>query len=333
MLQQTVFRTSDFPVAERFGCWRELMAEKVCPMDMGSEHERDFQAETRLLEIGAVRVWPATVPAMSWQRTPKLIRQSDPEFYHLSLPLAGSVGVRQAGREELHGPFDMHVIDTSRPGWRVNSMVKVIGLGVPKRLVPLNADRVGALLVRQMSAREGVGALLAGFLTGLAEQSDSLHLTDGQRLEAVIVDLLTATLAHHLDTEDSLPPETRTRTLTRRIRTFIQQHLSDPDLNPRSVAAAHHISVSYLHRLFQSEGTTVGAWIRGQRLEAARRDLTNPALRGMPLHEIAVRWGFTYHASFTRAFQAAYGLPPREYRHHRIPEQRTAGAALAVDHV
>jgi AraC-like DNA-binding protein len=83
---------------------------------------------------------------------------------------------------------------------------------------------------------------------------------------------------------------------------------------PATIAAAHHIWVSHLHRLFGPRGTTVAAWIRRQRLERARRDLADPALRNVPVHRIAARWGFKGHSSFTRAFRAAYDTAPQDYR-------------------
>lgn len=57
------------------------------------------------------------------------------------------------------------------------------------------------------------------------------------------------------------------------------------------IAAAHHISLSHLHRLVQEEGSgeTVAAWIRGRRPAGAHRDLANPALRSTPVHTIADR--------------------------------------------
>ncbi|MFD0385553.1 helix-turn-helix domain-containing protein [Streptomyces stramineus] len=58
------------------------------------------------------------------------------------------------------------------------------------------------------------------------------------------------------------------------------------------MAAAHHISLSYLHRLFETEATTVAAWIRHQRLERARHDLGDTTQRHIPVHAIAARWGF-----------------------------------------
>ncbi|MFF5586003.1 helix-turn-helix transcriptional regulator [Streptomyces hygroscopicus] len=81
------------------------------------------------------------------------------------------------------------------------------------------------------------------------------------------------------------------------------------------MAAAHHISVGHLHRLFRARDTTVSAWIRQQRLDRVRRDLSDPGLRTVPLHELAARWGFAHPAGFTRAFRATYGMPPSEYRH------------------
>ncbi|WP_206641596.1 helix-turn-helix domain-containing protein [Nonomuraea polychroma] len=102
--------------------------------------------------------------------------------------------------------------------------------------------------------------------------------------------------------------------LALRIRTYIQRHLHDSELTPRSVAAAHHISVSHLHRLFQEQGDTVSAWIRDQRLERTRRDLADAALIDVPIYKIAARWGFTRAADFSRAFRTAYGVSPREFR-------------------
>ncbi|MFJ6863393.1 helix-turn-helix transcriptional regulator [Streptomyces termitum] len=82
------------------------------------------------------------------------------------------------------------------------------------------------------------------------------------------------------------------------------------------VAAAHHLSLSYLHRVFgrQSGGETVAAWIRSQRLERARQDLEDPALRTTPVHAVAARWGIPRASDFSRSFRAAYGVSPHEHR-------------------
>jgi hypothetical protein len=49
-------------------------------------------------------------------------------------------------------------------------------------------------------------------------------------------------------------------------------------------------------------------------LERCRRDLLDPSLGDVPVSAIAARWGLTNAAHFSRAFRAAYGASPVEYR-------------------
>ncbi|MFF2520355.1 helix-turn-helix transcriptional regulator [Streptomyces sp. NPDC058086] len=98
------------------------------------------------------------------------------------------------------------------------------------------------------------------------------------------------------------------------VHSFIEHHLDDPQLSPAAIAAAHHISVRYLHRLFQPQGTTVSAWIRQRRLERCHRDLADPQSSDKPIGFLAARWGFVHASDFTRSFRTAYGVPPSTYR-------------------
>ncbi|MFD9118079.1 helix-turn-helix transcriptional regulator [Streptomyces bottropensis] len=318
----TVFRSDDVPVEHRFDFWRELMHRAIAPSHMISLYADDFWAEQRLLELGPVLVWPTSHLPTGFRRTEKLVRQSDPEMYHLSLVLGGGLGFEHVGRAEDYGPSDLWLSDTSRP-YEVHppvglgrQVISGVGVDFPKALLPLPAARVRLLLGRRLPGQEGVGALLTGFLTGLEQQADVLRPSDAPRLGTVLIDLLAAWFAQVLDAEDALPPETRQRALTTRVRAFIRENLHDPELTPPVIAAAHHISLSYLHRLFQQDtpGETVAAWIRAQRLEGARRDLADPNLSSTPVHTIATRWGMVRASDFTRAFRSTYGVSPVEYR-------------------
>ncbi|WP_443726299.1 helix-turn-helix domain-containing protein [Streptomyces coffeae] len=310
----TVFRTGEVDPADRFDCWRDLMSKTLCPMDLDSEHPEHFQAETRVLELQPVSVWPTTVEPMSWRRTPRLIRHSDPEYYHLTFPITGSVGITQAGREAVHGPGEMYVVDTSQPFHCVTSRLHGVGLEVPRKLVPLRKEKADLLLTRRLPGDEGYGSLLAQLLGQLAKDTGPYGPADGPRLGSIIVDLLSSLLAHVLDRETFLPPETRQRTLSLRIRAFIEENLDDPELTPRSIAEAHHISPSYVHRVFQQEEETLAAWIRRRRLERVRRYLADPALNDTPIYALAARCGFPCGADFSRIFRRTYGLTPREFR-------------------
>lgn len=316
VLHETAFRTVDLPVGDRFEAWTERMGRTHAPMQLASDHAADYRGEQRLIGLGEVTVWPATFDHLVFRRTPKLVRQSDPEAYHLSLLRRGE-GAASWGRQQVAYRIDDIHTNTSSRSWEVSTgpdPVALIGIEIPRALVALPADRVDQMVGGRISGREGIGALLAQFLVGLVADTGPYRPQDASRLGTVVADLVTAVFAHALDAEGRLPPEARARTLTLRIKSYICRHLGDPELTPVRIAAAHHISRSYLYRLFQAEGTTVARYLREQRLKNACRDLADPALHAMPIHAVAARWGFPRAAEFTRAFRTVHGVPPSEFR-------------------
>lgn len=316
VLHESVFRTADLPAGDRFEAWTERMGRTHAPMQLASDRAADYRGEQRLVGLGDVTIWPAAFDHLVFRRTPKLIRQSDPEVYHLSLLRRGE-GAANWGRQQVaYRIDDIHTNSSSR-SWEVCTgpdPVALIGVEIPRALVPLPAHRAERVVGGRISGREGVGALLAQFLVQLVSDTGPYQPLDAPRLGTVVADLVTAVFAHSLDADRELPPETRARTLTLRIKSFIRRHLHDHELTPARIAAAHHISRSYLYRLFQAEGTTVASYIRDQRLKNASRDLCDPALRTLPIHAVGARWGFPRAAEFTRAFRTAHGVPPSEFR-------------------
>jgi AraC-like DNA-binding protein len=344
VLHESVFRTVDLPVADRFEAWVERMGRTHAPMQLSSDRAADYHAEQRLIGLGDVAVWPATFDHLVFRRTQRLVRQSDPEIYHLSLLLRGE-GAASWGREQVrYGIDDIHT-NTSSRSYDISTgpdPVTLIGIEIPRTSVALPAHQADQVIGRRISGREGIGALLAQFLVQIVSDTSPYRPPDAARLGTVLTDLVTAVFAHALDADSRLPPETRTRTLALRIKAYIRRHLGDPELTPARIADAHHISRSYLYRLFQAEGTTVASYIRDQRLANARRDLADPALRATPIHAVAARWGFPRAAEFTRSFRAAYGIPPSEHREqawtvsqaavHRMPTTGPHPTAHPCDH-
>jgi AraC-like DNA-binding protein len=324
MLIETAFCTRDVLAPDRFSCWREHISQTYVPMDVEGDHTADTTVSQRILALGAVQLWTMEHSPMTLRRTQKLIQQSDPELYHLSLPLRGTMGLTGSDHEAEYERYDLVLHDTSRPHLmraitsQGEDTILGTGLFIPRKLLPLPENAIDSLIMRRFSGCEGIGALLAQFLTQVTRDSGSYRPDDGPRLGMIAVDLLSALFAHALDAGNSLAPETRRQELVLRIRAFVQKHLHDPHLTPRTIAAAHHISTSYLHRLFQNEEETVAGWIRRQRLERACHDLADPAQRTIPIHAIAARWGFSRAADFTRSFRNTYGMPPKDYRNQSL---------------
>ncbi|SCE67906.1 AraC-type DNA-binding protein [Micromonospora echinospora] len=321
--------SQDVPAAERFDWWREWTRQSVIPTAIARDSDSDFHARCRMVSLGAVEVMRHEFQSIKYHRNRRLIRQSDPEKIHLSLSLSGRLGLATGGRESLIRGHEFVLYDSSRPlgGWVSGDdgdIAAHILINIPRTRLPLPARLIDQLVITPMPAHHGVGALLATYLTTLIRHADRYRPADALRLSTVTADLVTTLCAHHTDTESAVPVDSRHRVLQARIHDFVRRRLGDPELTPGMIAAAHHISLRHLHKLFHDQGMTVAGRIRELRLEHCRSDLADPFLRDRPVHAIARRWGFTNTAHFARLFRATYGTPPGEYRHTALPPT-TAG--------
>jgi AraC-like DNA-binding protein len=315
-----VINTAEVPAGERFAFWREASLKGPVPFDARCEPglESEFGAQVKAGDFGPLRVTLMTTTPYSFHRTSKLIRQTDPESFKLTCAARGDGVITQEGRRADFRRGDLILADTSRP-YQTElapdiTASQLVILWFPRVLLPLPHRDLRRLTAVRIPGDHGIGALSSQFLLQLAKHRDEFSPSQAARLSTLALDVLTAALASELEEQNALPPHTRRRALLAQIHTFIQANLGDPHLTPDTIAAAHHISVRYLHKLFQQDGHTVAGWIRQRRLERCRRDLADPLLAACPIGAVATRWGFASHAQFTRAFRHAYGMTPRQFR-------------------
>lgn len=316
---QTVLRSAELPPEQRAAVIDEVIRINSKP---GVSRDRNLVV-VRAAELATVNVQEITV---EHRRVVGAASQPDgPGRCGVIIAMRGALTLEQRDRRAELAAGDFAVYDYTDPAsFLIRSpgpaTARLMRLQVRRDLLPLRGPRISRLAAVRMPGGPGVTGLLSRFLTGLADDPAPYSAGDRARLGTVVTDLLAAALAHQLDVPATTPGESRRAALLAGVRTYIQRNLGDPGLSPATIAAANHISVSYLHRLFQTEGVTVAAWVREQRLDRARRDLTDPAQAGTPVGRIATRWGYPDHATFTRAFRDAYDLPPRTYRENALAE-------------
>jgi AraC-like DNA-binding protein len=316
---EAVFTTEGLPRKDRWESWYEhVVKAHVGTVKRRREGQDRFSGTLELCDLGAVQISTMTYSPLELERSPKLIRQADPEAYYLSLNLRGVFGMAQGGREAVVNPGDMVLYDTSRPfrGWITSERATARGMivQVPKRLLHLPPGDLDQLTAVPLPGRKGLGALFARHLIAMRQNTAGCTAADTARLTTITLDLFAAMCASAIEADTSLPTGARHRALSLQIHDYIQQRLHDPGLTPESIAAAHHISLRQLYKIFNDQGLTVAGWIRQLRLQRCRRDLAEPQLRSQPVQAICARWGFTRPADFSRTFRAAYGMPPGAYR-------------------
>ncbi|MFE6288248.1 helix-turn-helix domain-containing protein [Streptomyces sp. NPDC057877] len=339
----SALHSSCVPPEQRFDWWCELISQDVAPTRITSEHTGDFSAGVGAMGLGGIQVTTLSFPAIRSERTPALIRRSDPKVYELTLNMGGETWIAQGREETVMNTGDLGLWHTSRPfdarGLRAGSdgTSRAIMVHLPRTELPFADSRMDHLLASSLPTHRGPAAIFARFLRHVVEEAPGMTDRQRERLGPAVWELAVACLADRLHAHDRLPPEARTRMLLARIDAFIDDHLADPALTPRAIAARHHISVRTLHTLFRTRERTVAATVHHRRLEHCRADLEDPALRDTAVYAIAARWGFHSAPAFSRAFTAAYGTPPGEWRRAALDtapapigkELRTRGQAWA----
>lgn len=331
---ELVYDSCDFAPREQVERWMEVTMASVLPTRVRPERTDACPVRLASLPLGETRVVAVSRTAETALRTAALIRRADPETYQLELITSGRKTVAQARQSCELTPGQLVLYNSSQP-FEVSSAPYGPGGGrpasfivrMPRRLLPVPSRQAAALIATPIQAAHGPGLLLAQFLRGLAAGGGgSTSAQDRGRLGTILLDLAGAVLAHRLEQDTALRADSRERVLFLRIHAHIRRNLGRPDLSPASIAAAHHISVRSLKRLFHAEGTTAAAFVRLQRLRQIAQALTDPRHAGVPVHAVGARWGFPRAADFSRAFRSVYGMPPGEYRlRHamaRIPNDR-----------
>lgn len=316
---------------DEVGQWAEITALALVTTRIRAvERDSAFTARLRTVRLGASQLSLARYGALLSQRTPRLIRQSDPELFQVALIESGRQRIDQARNQAVVGKGDMVLYDSSRPfdsaaeRCAAGTGARSALLQFPKAMLPFPARRLDRLLAVRLDARQGAGRLLAQFLAGTAKECGLCTPLVRARLGNTAVDLATAVIAQYLNSEDAVPADSRRRAQFLGITAFIEQHLGDPSLTVGEIASAHHMSTRSLHRLFQEHGHSVGAWIRDRRMERCGHDLADPLQDHLSIGAVAARWGFGRAADFTRAFRARHGTTPSAYR------RRAQGPARGV---
>jgi AraC-like DNA-binding protein len=313
---ELLIRTADIAPALRSHAWREVVCEALGPLEARIDRDDPVHGQIEIGAIGSIGLGRIqTTTRQSVHRTPALVRGDSAQFHRVVLAVAGRPRVAQGGRVQRLEPGEFAVYDFARPyALDYDSAVELAVFSFPLGSLALPAESLTRLAALPISGAVGTGALAASLLCRVAADVASYRPASVDRLSTVLADLVSAALVDRLDQPDVVPIESRDRMLALRIRAFVEQHLGDVDLDPATVAAAHHLSLRHLHRLFQADSTSVAAWIRHRRLERCRADLSDPALDGSPVSAVGARWGLPDPAHFSRLFSRTYGYPPTEYR-------------------
>jgi AraC-like DNA-binding protein len=293
------------------GAWRDALSQAFVPLEAIALGDRsDFRGRLRCESISDLQFSVVSGSRQVARRTRRLVQRSAADVYKVGVQLQGHGVVQQDGRVARLGPGDLAVYDTARPYELVfEEDFEMLVMVVPRHRLAVRAPGLDDLSAITISGASGSGALASALLRGLDPRTtqpgpEAIHLSDAA------VAVLAACLVGR--TDNRLPPPAVAVLVA--AQRYIDNHLSDPSLTPARVAAAVHLSLRQLQKLFERQAQTIAGCIRERRLERCWRDLADPGLAHRPVSAIAASSGFVDAAYFSRVFRLRFGMCPRERR-------------------
>ncbi|MFF2079026.1 helix-turn-helix domain-containing protein [Kitasatospora sp. NPDC058162] len=305
--------TARLSASDRAASWHEAVSHAFVPMAVDLLEEVPSPGAIVGHQLGPVRILEVQAGPQVVTRSRRMIADDEPPSLIVSLQERGTSLKEQDGRESVIQPGEFSITDTSRVfRKRIEEDFAFTSFQFPRTELDVSERDLRALTATPFSGTEGSAALVATYLSRMAREAPALDEAVGRRAAATALDLLALLVDDRSGC--SRRQDLRNAASLERVKDHILRNLRDPDLSPSSIAEATFMSVRLLHKLFELENTTVSGWIRAQRLERCSRDLLRPVAAELGIAGIARRWGFANSSHFSRAFRAAYGMPPRDWQ-------------------
>lgn len=295
--------------------WRDLLRDHFVSLDV-RDSDPGVSGAVESCLLGHLQLSTVTSVDQHISRSRTLIDRDPDALFQVGLVRSGRAVVEQDGRTALLGPGDFVVYETTRPfEWQLRSDAgsprwELAVLTWPRSSFRLSESHTRELTARVLAADHGMSRIVSDLLCGLVTEQPSMS----EGAATAMADQVGEILSIALEAEPSTTVRHGSDRLLRDVDDYIDAHLADPGLTPDRIAQAVAISTRQLHRMFLERDLTVAQTVRTRRLEGARREIRASLTRDRSLREIARNWGFLDLAVFGRAFRAAYGLSPREYR-------------------
>ncbi|GAA4930571.1 AraC-like DNA-binding protein [Nonomuraea thailandensis] len=316
-----LFETDDIPPADRVDAYREAAVAETgsCAIDHEPGPDGHVNKRIEAWHFDPFALYHTSGSGFRYWQTARHLRMDSWNTISIITVPAGKGGFIWNDHQQAMTPRDLTITNKSAGYWEVNwsgtgatlcLLADAAHVGPPDSMIHTAVPHIPhspitPLLLNHMQALHRAGDHAAG----------GASANDLGQATLSLVRALVASVGAPSSTRRAIADETRLV----RVLAYIRAHLTDPELAPARITAAHNISLRSLYRLCEDGGLSLEQWIIRRRLDGAHRDLTAPEHAHRTIDAIARTWGFTSPAHFARRFRQAYGSTPRTWRAASAP--------------
>lgn len=293
--------------------------ERICGLDYAWVRDRCSEVNfADGVRLGAADVFLCQSSGLQGvSRSPRHIRADGVDDFLLLAPLVAPLEARQAGEGGRVAPGGFILLGTAKPFEAVchehaNGIYSELAVRVSGPLLRQHVSWIDACRGQTVQFRPGVSRMLRAMLKQILEDSARIDERDAAPISDLLIKTIAATVLqspdlHAVREQIGMHPHHRIQLAA---IAYIREHLADPALCIEQVAAHCRVSIRHIHACFSHNGATLGAYIRTLRLEQCRDELVS-ATKSRTIGQLAMKWGFSNASSFSRAYQAHFGISPR----------------------
>jgi AraC-like DNA-binding protein len=325
--QLGVVSTNDVRPSEKFGLWKDTLWQLMGRLRSEASGDDSFAGRIEHCDIGDLRI--CRIIARRHRVVRKLEgRHDNQDLLKVAVQLKGASYFEQNNRSVLLSPGSWSIYDTTRP-YTVSSMgnVELLTLLIPRARIVTHRLNLNDLIVRRFSGETGLGKLAYQFMTTAFAEITNVNPEHEWEIVGAISQLIRLAMLEVAGEQPDLSVREKWR---ERIKAYIDEHLRDPGLSLDQIALVMNCSKRYVHKIFESEGTSPAEYIWRMRLCRCREELRDPASANKSITEIAYSWGFSSSAHFSRTFKDVFHVCPRAYRGRNNAEEDAAWLDLAL---
>ena len=311
MAQTTLLSTDAVSPGDRAPQWREWVYQHFGGLQSELYGDADFDGHIAASHAGDVILTRLEANRHRVLKTPSLARSSDTAYLKIVAPWQGSATVQQDGREACARDGAWVIYDTTGSYEIANpERCDHLIVMVPKEGMAERSLRIEGVMARRLGTN-GISRVALETMRNTYQELPNMSASAALGAGELIKQLVRLSLQEIAGQETSV---TQREALRDRVRTYVQQHLRDPNLSVDAIARALNCSRRHLYNAFAGEGESIAAHIQRLRLQACIRDLQQAGPHGRPITDIALSWGFGNLSHFSRVFRDHTGKSPTEFR-------------------
>lgn len=305
------FSTAGIPMRDRRKAVCELRERGILPIEPLRDAAMSLAIAKRFLP--GASILSGRLSGLRQEGVPRAIDADDDLF--LGVNLSGYSVATQRGHEIGFGDGEAVLLSCASGAFAIirPTPARFVGLRVPRKAIARFVPDLDDRMMRVIPAQTAPLQLLTTYLSSISDDTVSGSNELSRLFATHLHDLIALSLGAGPDCPAEMDSSIRATRL-QAIKCYILDNLSEASLTVADVAARHHVTPRYVHKLFEPEGITCTHFILAQRLERAYQSLRDLRLANRSITSIAYDAGFGDLSYFNRTFKRVYGTTPSQVR-------------------